>query len=494
MKYIALALAPALFAAADLSVYLETAPGSALTIQGPLDAAPSVEAAPMRGAGNQKWSRSADGTWRSAQSSAFCLAFRDVVGDRLTVRSCSDLLVYRDTKRETTRDVKFHPARNVAVDTSSREAVLAFYNTQYSVGNPPPDIGFTGDVAGCNAGTTSPAFRAAVAQRFNFMRGLAGLASVTLDDALSTLAQSSALIQAAAGNLSHTPDATWKCYTDVGAKASSRSNLSLGNFGWDAIVAYVNEDGDLGHRRWVLFPALQRFGTGDVPPTAANQAGANALYVLNGDPAPANLQTRDGFVGWPSKGFFPYKLVYKVWSFGVPGGDFSAATVAVADAAGVAVAVAGGAELKRGYGDNTFAFQPTLAATRPAPGGPDLAYTVTINNVMVNGAPQNYTYTVTLIDVVDPPTDLMTNLFGVMFTNPLPAGGVFCNLGVVDGSDGDGSDDNALFNVAGTTLVAVADTDLVAKTTFKVRLKADNGRPGGTIEKAVTITSPFTAL
>ena len=110
----------------------------------------------------------------------------------------------------------------------------------------------------------------------------------------------------------------------------------------------------------------------------------------------------------------------------------------------------------------------------------------------------------TLIDVVDPPTDLVTNLFGVMSMTPLPAGGVFCNLAVVDGGDGlgytftlmpgDGSDDNALFNVAGTTMVAVANIDLVAKTTFKVRLKADNGRPGGTIEKAVTIASPFAAL
>ena len=502
MKLIVLFAFPiALAAAADARVYLETTPGSTLTIEGPLDSTPAVDAAPMRRTQNQRWSRNADGTWRSAQDAAYCLAFQGVSGSGLTVRPCSDLLAYRDSKRETTRDIKFKPTRDAAVDTSSRDAVLAFYNAQYSPGNPPPDAGFTGDVAGCVAGTTNPAYRAAVTQRVNFMRNIAGLADAALDDALSTLAQSSALMQAANQDLSHTPPATWKCFTDVGAQASAKSNLSLGNIGWDAIVAYVNEDGVLGHRRWVLFPRLQRFGTGDVPSTPANRSGANALYVITGDAPPAAPQIRDGFVAWPPKGFVPYKLAYPTWSFSVPNGDFSAATVVVTDGAGAAVAVNGASELQRNFGDNTYSFQPTLAATRPTPGGPDIPITVTINNVMVNGAAQNYTYTVTLIDVVDPPTDIQTNGFNIVVMTPLPAGAAFVNLTVKDGGDGsgytftlvagDGSDDNALFNVNRTTLAPAADLDLTAKAAYKVRLKADNGRPGGTIEKAVTIASPF---
>jgi uncharacterized protein YkwD len=167
-------------------------------------------------------------------------------------------------------------ARAAAVDTSNRDAVIAFYNAQYSPGNPPPGMGFTGDVNSCNAGTTSSDFRAAVAKRVNFFRNMAGLPDAAQDDMLSALAQPSALIQAANNDLSHTPPTTWKCYTDAGAAASGKSNLALGNSGWDAINAYIDEGGVLGHRRWVLYSNLQRFGTCDVPQSGTYSA-ANAL-------------------------------------------------------------------------------------------------------------------------------------------------------------------------------------------------------------------------
>ena len=123
-------------------------------------------------------------------------------------------------------------------------------------------------------------------------------------------------------------------------------------------------------------------------------------------------------------------------------------------------------------------------------------------NKLRNGMAQNYTYTVTLIDTNDPPSDLTTAWdFNTLIT-PLPANSLFCKLIVVDGRDGSGytftlvagagADDNALFTVNGATLSNVAVVDFTAaKSTFNVRLRADNGRPNGVIEKAVTITSPF---
>ena len=495
-----IAVAP-LLGAAEIPVYLETTAGSTLTILGRVDASPTVASAPRRGGQSQLWVRGTEGTWAVSENPAYCLAFQEVAGASLTTRPCGDLLVYRDSKRETTRDLKIQPHRNIAVDTSNRDTVLAFYNAQYAI-NPVPDIGFTGDVAGCNPGTTSPAFRAAVMQRFNFLRDLAGLSDITQDDGLSALAQSSALMQASNGTLSHTPPTTWTCFTDAGNQASAKSNLFQGLNGWDAVTGYINEDGDLGHRRWVLFPGLQRFGTGDIPVTAANPQSYNALYVITGDAPPATPQIRDGFTAWPPKGFVPYKFAFNTWSFSVPGADFSGAAVAVADGTGAAITVNGGSALTNGYGDNTFAFQPVFPnGTRPAPMGADIPVTVTISNVMVNGAAQNYTYTVTLIDVTDPPTDLGANFFGIQSASPSPAGSVFCNLAVTDGSGGAGytftlvagagSDDNGLFTVNGTTLVNTADLDLVARTSFNVRVHADNGRAGGVIEKAITIKSPF---
>ena len=500
-----LALAPAILTAADSSVYLETTPGSGLTIDGPLDSIPTVRSAPIRRAENQKWRRSPDGAWSSVQNPAYCLAFQDAVdASPLTVRPCTDLLVYRDSKRESTRGLQVLPTPNVLVDTGSKDAVLAFYNAQFFPPNPPPEIGFTGDVAVCTPGTTSAAFRAAVTQRMNFMRNLAGLGDVVQDDGLSAQAQTSALIMAATGRIDHNPDNTWKCFTDGGLVASQKSNLFQGVLGWDAVAGYVDEGGVLGHRRWVLFPGLQRFGTGDVPRTPANVQSFNALFVITGDTPPANPQIRDGFTAWPPKGFVPYKLAYKTWSFSVPQADLTGANVTLTDAAGAAIPANNASGLQNGYGDNTYSFEPAFAnGTRPAPGGPDIAVTVTINNVIVGGTPRNYTYVVTLIDIVDPPTDLIADFNGIGFQTPLQAGSVFCNLKVVDGTrnnagvyaftlvPGAGSDDNGLFNVNAATLVNSADVDLIAKKAFNIRVRADNGRPGGVIEKAITIPSPF---
>lgn len=483
-------------------LFLETTPGSALTVIEPGGGAGGYEvrSMPMRATSDlhQRWIRnSARGVWSSAALPNQCLAFADAAGESLTVSPCANgTLLYSDLKSETRRELKFRPTPSAAVDTSNRDAVLAFYNSQYSAGNPPPDIGFTGDVPSCNAGTTSAAFRAAVAQRFNFLRNLAGLGNVTQDDALSGLAQASALMQAANNSLSHTPPNTWLCYTDAGAGASAKSNLYQGQMGWGAVEGYINEADDLGHRRWVLFPALQRFGTGDIPGTTPY----NALYVITGDAPPATITMRDGFTAWPPKGFVPYKFAFPVWSFSLAGADFSGATVAVTDGTGANVPVTNAKQLANGYGDNTYSFTPALPLARPTPGGPDVPYTVTVSNVAVNGgAPQNFTYTVTLFDVVDPPTDLQF-AFGAIQT-PLPANSVFGNLTVVDGQGGNGytftlvtgagSDDNALFTVNGAQLMNVSVVDFSTKTTFNVRLKADNGRQGGSIEKAIVINSPF---
>ncbi len=399
-------------------------------------------------------------------------------------------------------------AQAAAVDTSNRDAVIAFYNAQYSPGNPPLAIGFTGDVNSCNAGTTSPDFRAAVAKRVNFFRNMAGLPDAAQDDMLSALAQPSALIQAANNDLSHTPPNTWKCYSDAGAAASGKSNLALGNSGWDAVNAYIDEAGVLGHRRWVLYSNLQRFGTGDVPQSGMYSA-ANALYVITGG-GNGNTQPRDGFVAWPPKGFVPYRFAYGTWSFSLPNADFSNATASIIDPMGAPITLARAGGLQNGYGDNTFSFDPSLPNTlpgggkvgpRPLGGGPDLAYTVTVNNVMVNNAPQNFTYTVTLVDVNDPVTDL--RLVIPFINSQVPNGS---SIGLLTPTDpnpdpsptykhtlvpGDGSDDNASFTIDNTcTLKAAVDIDFGQKPVWKIRVRADNGHPNGTIEKAIVI-APF---
>ena len=50
-----------------------------------------------------------------------------------------------------------------------------------------------------------------------------------------------------------------------------------------------------------------------------------------------------------------------------------------------------------GYGENALAWMACNCNSWPNPGG-DKAYQVTIQNVIVNGTPHNYAYTVTVID------------------------------------------------------------------------------------------------
>jgi hypothetical protein len=154
----------------------------------------------------------------------------------------------------------------------------------------------------------------------------------------------------------------------------------------------------------------------DIPATANNPA-ANSLYVITGDPAPANLQLRDGFVAWPPNGYLPYKFAYGVWSFSVPNADFSNAALTITDGNGANVAFTNAGQLANGYGDNTSSFQPTLpnnlpgggqVGPRPAAGGPDLSYTVNLTNVTVGGMPMNFAYKVMLVDVNDPLTDVVS--------------------------------------------------------------------------------------
>ena len=194
------------------------------------------------------------------------------------------------------------------VNTSSRSAVVSFFNSEYT-----PSLGvpmqWTGNVATCAAGTTSQAYVDATFQMINFYRGMAGLVDATNAVSHNQNAQEAALIMSANGSLSHTPPSNWTCWTSGGDAAAGASNLALGNAGPHAMVAYVRDSGSfnyfVGHRRWILYPRRNQFGTGSVGETTRS---ANALYVFTSTvarpPAPKK-------VAWPPEGYVPYQVVYQ---------------------------------------------------------------------------------------------------------------------------------------------------------------------------------------
>ncbi|MGZ5784688.1 MAG: CAP domain-containing protein [Ramlibacter sp.] len=286
-----------------------------------------------------------------------------------------------------------------SIDAGNREQVRLFYNSVFA-SSAGIASGWSGNVAGCNAGDTSADYKAAILRRINWFRALAGVpASVQFDASFSQQAQQAALMMAANQQLSHSPPSSWLCYSSAGAQAAGKSNLTIGRSGPDAIgESYMRDEGanntGVGHRRWLLYPQTQFMGTGDVD----GSSPVNALWVQDSNifgPRPA---VRDDFVAWPTKGYTPYALVYPRWSFSYPGADFSSASVAMTEnGAAIATRVETPAT---GYGENTLAWFPGSYVDGMSWAKPDAdtIYQVTISNVKVAGIARTFSYSATVFD------------------------------------------------------------------------------------------------
>jgi hypothetical protein len=277
-----------------------------------------------------------------------------------------------------------------------RQSVRDFYLDEYTP--PQPASGWSGDVATCNAGDTSAAFKTAMLRRINFYRAMAGIPTdVTFTDEYNRKAQQAALMMSANRMLSHTPSSDWQCYTAEGYEAAGSANLFGGtqDTGISVIDAYIKDSGPtntaVGHRRWLLYPQAITMGTGDIP--AGNSfTAANALWVF-GERSPTR-NARDEFVAWPPPGFVPYQLVYPRWSFALPDADFGQATVEMQQA-GQAVAVQI-QPIQNGFGEHTLVWEAASTIENWTATTPDRTYEVSIRNVQVDGQMQDYRYTVTV--------------------------------------------------------------------------------------------------
>lgn len=299
----------------------------------------------------------------------------------------------------------------LSIDTTDREAVRLFFNKVYV--QPDVPMGWTGNYRTGDAGTVSAAFQAATMQRLNWYRAMAGLpADTTLSAEPSAKDQQAALMMSANGQLSHTPPADWKSYTQTGAEAAGNSNLALGANGPAAIDAYIADFGDnnapVGHRRWILYPQTRAFGSGDVPPMdldgGARVYGANALWVLDGNYSAPRPHVRDDFVAWPARGFMPYPVVVERWSLSYPKADFSTAQVAVTrDGNPVPVTLE---KVHPEYGEPTIVWVvggigANHRHDRPAR---DMRYHVVVSGVTVAQQARTFEYDVTVFDpAIDTP-------------------------------------------------------------------------------------------
>src|SRR4051794_34055828 len=154
-------------------------------------------------------------------------------------------------------------------DLSSRASAMSAWSDFLPTRNVP--LGFTGNVQSGVAGDTSAAYKAAVLQRINWYRAMAGVpAWVTLNTTYNQNAQRAALMFAANGQISHFPPPTWIYYNDTAALAARSSNICQGFLSDPGCMElYISDQGSnnaaAGHRRWILYPQTMQMGTGDVP-------------------------------------------------------------------------------------------------------------------------------------------------------------------------------------------------------------------------------------
>lgn len=298
------------------------------------------------------------------------------------------------------RAMKASSLDGLSVDTSNRAAVIQFYNNVY-LASESIDAGWGGNIPNCAPGTTTAVFKDAILLRINYYRAMTGLpAGVIFDSALNAKCQQAALMMIAEGKLSHTPDSSFKCYTEEGREAAGKSNLALGSYGPHSIDRYIEDSGTfnyaVGHRRWILEPRQILMGSGTTTAVNGDYTGSDALWVIgNFTSRPASPE----WVAWPNSGFVPSELVFPRWSFSANLDrnrvDFASASVTMTENGNpVALTIVSSADT--GYGDDTIVWEPQgLNFTGLSE---DRVFHISIDNVLVDGSSRSYSYQVTVID------------------------------------------------------------------------------------------------
>ncbi len=255
------------------------------------------------------------------------------------------------------------------------------------------ELGWTGNVDNCDEGTISEIAMNKTLERINYFRRLVGIPNgVIFNTEKNEKCQKAVLMMQAAGTLDHYPTLDWKCASEEGVQAASKSNLSYGRHSAGSIPQYIQDSGTnngaVGHRRWILFPKAYEFGFG-------SSNWGTALWVIGGTKTPDSIPD---FVAYPSPGYFPKPLVYQRWSFSKGGAKFNEAIITMTDKNGNNIPLIT-EKIENGYGDNTIVWVPEINTWNTQ--GEDLLYHVKIQNVLKGGNYFDYAYDVMAIDMVE---------------------------------------------------------------------------------------------
>lgn len=148
-------------------------------------------------------------------------------------------------------------------------------------------------------------------ETLRYIRFLAGLENpVNLDAGWNQAAQAGALINALNGQLTHTPvkpEGMTDAMYQLGYSATSTGNIAWGYRSIPATLWGYMDDGDdynidrLGHRRWLLNPAMTTVGFGMIEEGrySVNKVFNDGVNTIWHDDTDYN------YITWPSEGAFP---------------------------------------------------------------------------------------------------------------------------------------------------------------------------------------------
>lgn len=267
------------------------------------------------------------------------------------------------------------------------------------------------DLQNCEEGAITEDAKERGMMYLNFIRGLMGLPPVGYDHGGDNMVQKAALMMAANSDLSHFPPEDWHCYSEAGADGAETSNLAidLRNEEINATPEYFMDlyandwrVPSLGHRRWLLDPFLSEVAIGMVEGTpitgSFSNAAGNAVRVI-GAPAADIDDLELPFIAYP-RGDFPSRLLTNDWflSFSVLADnrskfganeqvDFSSAEITVTENESdltMNVTEIMIDDTPFGLPNNLQWKVPDIRSNR--------TYTVTIENVTVNGEKRDYSY------------------------------------------------------------------------------------------------------
>ncbi len=193
------------------------------------------------------------------------------------------------------------PERPIGVAPSREEIVARYQALELSLGDEAVAFSEAPSLsAPYRAGQVSPGELGESLALLNFIRYVAGVPDdVSIKEEYASLAQHAAALMAANGLLSHTQTRRWDMpqdYFALGARGAMECNLGRGYGDIGASLLNYLQDTDhvnifhMGHRRWLLDPAMQATGFGFAD-------GYSATYAFD--------QAREGdldfdHIAWPA--------------------------------------------------------------------------------------------------------------------------------------------------------------------------------------------------